>query len=58
MSKCKLFLQTGKEIKYAGEFKNREAARKHFELIRPKLRSKRGQIVTAIYVESGKGRGK
>lgn len=55
---CKLFLQSGKEIKYAGEFRNRETARKHFELIRPQLRSELGQIVTAIYVESGKGRGK
>ena len=55
---CKLFIQTGKEIKDEGEYRNREAARKHFELIRPQLRSELGQIVTAIYVETGKGRGK
>lgn len=54
----KLFIQTGKEIKYLGLFRNKEAAQKHFELIRPQLRSELGQIVTAIYVETEKGRGK
>ena len=54
----KLYIKYGKEEKYIGCFKNREQAKKHYELHRAQLRCELGVIVSPIYVDTGKGRGK
>lgn len=55
---CKLYIKTNGETFYAGEFRNQEAAKKHYDLLRPQIRTKPNQIVKLIIVETGKGRGR
>lgn len=54
----KLYIKHGPIEKYMGQFKTREKAEEYFEACRAKLRAEIGINPTAIYVDTGKGRGK
>ena len=56
--KTKLYTKYGKETAYQGEFRDKAAAEKYFHSIQAQLRCKLGIIVSPIYVQTGKGRGK
>lgn len=54
----KLYIKHGPIERYMGQFKTREKAEEYFETCRALLRAKFGINPTAIYVDTGKGRGK
>ena len=56
MGKCKLYLRAGKQDTYIGEYPSREAAEKHYNLIKGEIKQRYGYTVQAepVYVETGK----
>ena len=60
MGKCKLYLRAGKQDTYIGEYPSREAAEKHYNLIKGEIKQRYGYMVQAqpVYVEQGKGKGR
>ena len=58
MSKCKLYIRAGTGDTYIGEFPSREAAEKHYNLVKTEVQKRYGYSVQAkpVYVETGKGR--